>query len=76
MSSVELQKYVDDNVAKREKLEKEILELNKQRQVYIDDKLKEMDKETVESSFDDVVFEAVKVQAAKKEIQIEGKAKR
>ena len=76
MSSVELQKYVNDNIAKREKLEKKILELNKQRQVYIDDKLKEMDQETVESSFDDVVFEAVKVQAAKKEIQIEGKAKR
>ncbi|SBV99869.1 vWA domain-containing protein [uncultured Dysgonomonas sp.] len=76
MSAEERQKYVDELIEKRKKLEQEIKNLSKQRQQHIDEELSKMDKEKVEGSFDDVIYRAVKTQAAKKSIQLEGKAKR
>ncbi len=76
MSQAEREKYVADQISKRKALEKEILELGKQRQAHIDSELQKMDSEQVENSFDNVVFKAVQSQAETKNIKIEGKAKR
>lgn len=77
MSAEKLDKYVNEKISARKNLEKEIVELGKQRQEYIDNELEKMDKKKVENSFDEVIFNAVKSQAAEKaDIKIEGKAKR
>jgi len=76
MSQGEREKYVDSQINKRKELEKEILDLSKQRQAHIDAELKKMNTEQVESSFDNVVFKAVQSQAKAKNINITGSAKR
>lgn len=76
MSQTEREKYVAEQINKRKALEKEILELSKQRQSHIDTELQKMDSEQVENSFDNVVFKAVQSQAEAKDIKIEGRAKR
>ena len=76
MSASERQAYVNELIEKRKKLEQEIKDLSKQRQQHIEAELSKMDKDKVESSFDDVIYRAVQTQALEKNIKLEGKAKR
>lgn len=76
MSATERQTYMNKLIEKRKKLEQEIKELSKQRQQHIEAELLKMDKDKVESSFDDVIYRAVQTQALEKDIKLEGKAKR
>lgn len=76
MSTSERQKYVDDLIEKRKKLEKEIISFNKQRQEYIDKEIEKIDKSKVKESFDDAIYKSVKDQAASKNIILEEKVKR
>ena len=72
----QLKNQVDSLIAKRKSLEIEIVNLSKQRQQHIENELKNMKAEEVESSFDNVIFRSVQKQAETKGIKIEGKAKR
>jgi len=76
MSPPQLDLYVKEVSDKRKRIEKEITELNKQRQDYINAEVSKMDEKEVESSFDNVIFEAIKIQAEEKSIKIEGELKR
>ena len=76
MSASERQAYVNELIEKRKKLEQEIKDLSKQRQQHIEAELSKMDKDKVESSFDDVIYRAVQTQALEKNIKLEEKAKR
>ena len=76
MSVTERQTYMNKLIEKRKKLEQEIKDLSKQRQQHIEAELLKMDKDKVESSFDDVIYRAVQKQAQEKDIKLEGKAKR
>ncbi len=75
MSTDELKAYVDNQITKRKELEKEILDLSKKRQAFIDAELEKMSDSEVERSFDNVIFKAVQSQAEAKDIKITGKAK-
>ena len=76
MSPSQLETYVKELSEKRKSIEKEITALSKQRQEYINAEVSKMDADKVESSFDNVIFQAVKKQAKEKNIEIEGEVKR
>jgi len=76
MSESDLKLYVENMISERKKLETEIVQLNNQRQEYINKEIEKMDDAKVENSFDDVIFNAVKSQTEKVNINLEGKAKR
>lgn len=76
MSTSERQKYINDLIEKRKKLEKEIISFNKQRQEYIDKEIEKIDKSKVKESFDNAIYKSVKDQAASKNIILEEKVKR
>ena len=76
MSSSQLEAYVKEMSDKRKSIEKEITELSKQRQEYINTELSKMDADEAENSFDNLIFKAVQEQAEEKNIKIEGDVKR
>jgi hypothetical protein len=66
---------VNDKLAKRTELEKKLLELDKKRQAYIEKELAKKDSLTVKNSFNNKIYDDIKSQAAKKNIDIKGKVK-
>jgi Mg-chelatase subunit ChlD len=75
MTLEQRKKFVDDKLAKRTELEKKLLELDKKRQAYIEKELAKKDSLTVKNSFNNKIYDDIKSQAAKKNIDIKGKVK-
>jgi len=68
MTSAEKQKYISDNKKEREEIQKEILELNKKRTIYVAN----LEKDTkTENSLDDAMIKAIKKQAKSKNFVFE-----
>lgn len=75
MTSAERKKYVEEQLALRNKLEKDLSELTKKRQDYIQKELVKMDSTTVKNSFNSTIYDKVQKEASKKGYKMEGKAK-
>ncbi|MCD6066970.1 MAG: hypothetical protein K0S33_1796 [Bacteroidetes bacterium] len=67
--------YLDKMVVRRDSINKEMKVLVEKRKSYIDKELSKKSKAEVETSFENQVYENVKKQAAKKKVNLKGKAK-
>jgi len=75
MNGVQREKYLDSLTTQRELLQQEMNVLITQRKSYIEEELKKKKKEEVDESFDKKVYDHVKKQAAKKNIEMKGNVK-
>jgi hypothetical protein len=75
MTTEERKTYVAQQITERQALEKQLLELTRKRQEYIQKELAHMDSTAVKNSFNNTIYNQVQKQALDKGYRMEGKAK-
>lgn len=75
MTTEERKTYVAQQITERQALEKQLLELTRKRQEYIQKELEHMDSTAVKNSFNNTIYNQVQKQALDKGYRMEGKAK-
>lgn len=75
MSTAEKTKYVEQKLAKRDSLNKELIKYSKLRQEYIQKDLSSRDTTVVENSFSNQIYKSIQKQTEKKNIRLKEKAK-
>ncbi len=75
MNTAERAIFLNEKIKQRDRISTNLKLLIDQRKAFLDSELKKKNKEEVENSFDYTIYENVKKQAAKKKINLKGKAK-
>ncbi len=73
--STERKSFIDDKLAERRKKETELQEKIKQRNAYIKESLSKKNAAEVKNSFNNIIYDNIKQQTKKKNIELTGEAK-
>ena len=75
MNEEERRQFVSLKIAEKAALRKRLAENIKLRSAYVDKELSKKNKNSVDNSFNNIVFENIRVQTQRKNIELKGRAK-